>query len=136
MHINEIVFTQGLYDAGLCIGEENGLPIIHGRCSKYSDSIYGGVQFVEWVSSGVYCTKYEWDSKTNDKMSTQDIMNVFGIIKQNLLKTPCKIEDGGWREMQKLTAFLTDCGYVKQGKSAKLAHQIMSKFEIKNKNEI
>lgn len=130
MYINEIVFTERLFDVGLCIGEEDGLPIIHGRYSQYSDSIYGGVQYVQWVASGVYCTKDEWDRKTNNKMSPQDVMDVFGITKQSITKTPCKVEDGGWNELEALTAFLNDCECVKQDQSSNLAKRLMSKFFV------
>ena len=131
IHINEIVFSKSCLDVGICIGADNsGVPIIHARYCPYSDSIYGGVHNIDWLASGVYCTKKEWDRKTNDRMSASDVMNLFGINKNCLIKTPCFVEEEGSDVMTALTTFLSDCEYVKQGKAAKLAKQIMSRFRV------
>lgn len=134
MHRNEIVFSQSCLDVGLCVGESDGIPVIRGRYSQYSpQSVYGGVQYISWMASGIYCSEHRWDNITNETMSVRDVMNVFGIENEMLTKTPCAVEEGGWDEMLRLMTFLADCGYVKRGKNAKLASLLMSMFTIKNK---
>lgn len=92
MHINEIVFSRSMLDSGLCVGEDdNGAPVIIDRHSPYSSGFgYGCAQLVEWVGTGVFCTRAEWNRRTNQEMTCRDVMREFGI--RNTHPTPCKIE--------------------------------------------
>lgn len=84
MNKYEIVFTASFSDVGLCTEYKatGGKPAaVMARSSHYdrSPSYYGGVEMLDWVQSGVFVTKTDWLSRTNQQMSPKDVACEFGI---------------------------------------------------------
>lgn len=107
----EIVFSEGFYDAGLCIEKNrDGTPksVMARASSMYHPdgaSYYGGVDLFPWVHSGKYVEKHEWLTKTNQHMSVQDVADAFGI---NLGKLRRKYRKESAAEAMKLRKQYTD----------------------------
>lgn len=85
--VYEIVCTESYLDVGLCILENEDFKPkrVLSRMFSYSSapSEYGGVELLNWVNTGIFMSKKEWELLSCDK-STEQILIELGIEKRTL----------------------------------------------------
>lgn len=82
--VYEVICTEHYLDVGLLIGknDKSKPKRVLARASTYgSNGIYGGVETLAWVNTGVFLSKDEWKNISYNK-STDQILDELGIEKK------------------------------------------------------
>ena len=76
----EVVCSEHYYDVGLLIEKDYKLRPKRVLARNYGtqDAEFGGVEFVNWINTGIFLSEKEWNEITYNK-STQRIIDYLGI---------------------------------------------------------